>query len=205
MAETGDRKLIEGLRRGEAGAWQQLSDRYLRLVYHVVGKTLATYGRRVSQADVEDITFDLFQALVQDNYRLLGTIGPPYELKAWLAVSARRRAIDFVRKKKLETVSLDDTRHEEARPLGSLIPSGEEEDTGGRAAGAQAAIHRAMEALSAKERIVVQLFYLKGKKYREIAKVTGVNINSISPTLMRAVEKMQKYLGEQGILKELEL
>lgn len=65
-------------------------------------------------------------------------------------------------------------------------------------------VQQALGSLAAKERLVVQLFYLKGKKYREIARITGMNINSISPTLMRAVEKMQKYLEERGLLSELQ-
>ena len=199
---TGDQELIEALRRGTSGAWQNLCDRYLRLVFFVVRKTLSTYGRLHADADVEDITFDLFHSLVKDDYRALGTIGPPYDLKNWLAVSARRRAIDFVRKKRPDSVSLDQTRDEEMS-LGNILAAPEQEASPLDDARLKA-VQKAMSTLAAKERIVVQLFYMKGKKYREIAKITGININSISPTLTRAVEKLQKCLSDAGVLKELQ-
>jgi RNA polymerase sigma-70 factor, ECF subfamily len=194
----GDRELIEALRKGRNEAWTELVDKYLKLVYHVVRKTLATYLRQVVDPDVEDITNDLFQSLVADNYRVLGTIGPPYELKAWLAISAKRRAIDFARKRKLASVSLDEGRDEDLA-MGALLAARPETDARPQEE-AKAAILEAMQDLNPRERMIVQLFYLKGKKYREIARIAGINQNSISPTLARAVEKMQKTLKDKNLL-----
>ena len=115
--EMGDKELIEALRRGQNSAWSELVDRYVRLVHHVVRKTLAGYSRGRIDQDVEDITHDLFQSLVKDDYRALGTIEAPYDLKAWLAISARRRAIDFARRRKLAAVSLDQAQD----PLNPVI------------------------------------------------------------------------------------
>ncbi len=196
----GDKRLIDELRRGLSTAWAEMVRLYLKLVYHVVRKTLATYGRGGTEQDVEDITNELFQALVRDNYRALGTIGEPYDLKAWLAVSARRRAIDFVRKKRLASVSLDEAKDGEGETLGAAVALKEAGDDGSAREEHRSAVAQSMESLNAKERLVVQLFYLKGKKYREIAELTGVNPNSISPTLARAVEKMQRYLADRNLL-----
>ena len=194
-----DRRLIDDLRRGGAAAWAELVRLYLKLVYHVVRKTLTMYGRGETEQDVEDVTHDLFQSIVRDNYRALGSIGEPYDLKAWLAVSARRRAIDFVRKKRLAPVSLDEPKEGESATLGQTVAAREESDDGAREEH-RSAVNASMADLNPKERLVVQLFYLKGKKYREIAELTGINANSISPTLARAVEKMQKYLADRNLL-----
>jgi RNA polymerase sigma-70 factor (ECF subfamily) len=191
----GDRDLIEALRQGSNAAWTELVNRYIKLVCHVVRRSLSAYSRGVAEQDVEDLAYELFSSLVRDNYRVLGTIGPPYDLKAWLAISARRRAIDFVRRKKIAAVSLDESREDEDRALRTAVAAPPAVDAGAPTAQA-AALVRALGSLSPKERLIVQLFYLNGKKYREIAKMTGVNINSISPTLTRAVEKMQKYVSE---------
>jgi len=174
---------------------------YLKLVYHVVRKTLAMYGRGGTEQDVEDITNDLFQSLVRDNYRALATIGEPFDLKAWLAVSARRRAIDHVRKKRLAPVSLDEPKEGgEATTLAETVAVREQDSDDSAREEYRTAVNESMADLNPKERLVVQLFYLKGKKYREIAQLTGINANSISPTLTRAVEKMQKYLSDRNLL-----
>jgi RNA polymerase sigma-70 factor, ECF subfamily len=179
--EMGDKELIDALRRGQNSAWAELVDRYIRLVHHVVRKAVPGF----SHQDVEDITHDLFQSLVTDDYRVLGTIEAPYDLKAWLAISARRRAIDFARKRKLAPVPLD----------GSTIAAPEETAP----AETSHAVSESLAILNDRERQVVQLFYLDGKKYREIAHMTGIPMNSISPTLVRAVEKMQKYLTDRKL------
>lgn len=181
----GDRDLIEALRRGRSEAWAELVERYLRLVVHVVRTTLATYVRSAADQDAEDLAHDLFASLVADDYRILGTIGPPYDLKAWLAVSARRRAIDFARKRRVPSRSLDET-----------LPARNEPDAS-EANERQGLVQEMLKPLNPKERLVVQLFYLKGKRYREIARMTGINLNSISPTLLRAIEKMQRGITKQ--------
>lgn len=199
---TGDRTLIGDLRKGRPGAWEDLCRKYLRLVHHVVRRTLAAYGRLETDADVEDVVFDLFHSLVKDDYRLLGSIGPPYDLKAWLAVSGRRRAIDFVRKKRVASKSLDEPIDAGGSALGNLLAArtravGPEMD-----AAQMEAARKALQALPARDRLVVRLFYLKGKKYRDVARITGMKMNSIGPTLMRAVERMQRFLQEQGMRSE---
>lgn len=195
-----DKRLIDELRRGQSTAWAEMVRLYLKLVYHVVRKTLTMYGRGGTEQDVEDVTNDLFQSFVRDDYRALGTIGEPYDLKAWLAVSARRRAIDFVRRKRVASVSLDEPREGEEIALGAALaasPPGDDES--GREE-YRSAVAESLGSLNSKERLVVELFYLNGRKYREISQLTGMNPNSISPTLARAVEKMQKYLVDRNLL-----
>lgn len=189
---TGDRELIEALRQGSNDAWTELVNRYLKLVCHVVRRTLSTYGRRNEQ-DVEDVAHEFFTHLCRDQYRALATIGAPWDLKAWLAIGARRRAIDHVRKRQPASVSLETRQNEDGMALSEAVaakPAAEADP-----AEQQAAVAEALGSLSPKERLIVQLFYLKGLKYKEISKITGVNMNSISPTLMRAVEKMQKRVA----------
>ena len=197
--EMGDKELIEALRRGQNSAWTELVERYIRLVHHVVRQTLSVTSRGRLDQDVEDITHDLFKSLVKDDYRVLGTIDAPYDLKAWLAISARRRAIDFARKRKPPSVSLDQAREDHVS-LSATVAAQTTSTEGETPAHRQAAVTESLAILNAKERLVVQLFYLDGKKYREISRITGMNMNSISPTLVRAVEKMQRYLTDRTLM-----
>lgn len=185
----GDKDLLDALRRGQNSAWEELVNRYLRLVHFVVRRTLAGYSGGRADEDVEDITHDLFQFLVKDNYRALGTIEAPYDLKAWLAITARRRAIDFARKRKLSAVPLDEARE--------AAPATEEQAA---PADRSQAVTDSLASLNPRERLLVQLFYLDGRKYREIAQITGIPMNSIGATLLRAVEKMQKYLTDRNLM-----
>jgi RNA polymerase sigma factor (sigma-70 family) len=186
---VGDKELVAALRTGQNQAWTQLVDRYLRLVLFVVRRTLVRLGLSPSEADVEDVAFELFESLVRDNYRALADLREPYDLNAWLAVSARRRAIDFARRRK-ETVSLDG-------PLSAVAadPAAEPEEKPYRKA-----LRKSLEVLNERERAVVESFYFDGRSYRKIADRVGINLNSIGPTLLRAVEKIRSYLAERNLL-----
>lgn len=174
----GDRDLIAQLRGGSPAAWQELLDRYGRLVFHIVRSRL---GGRASDADVDDLVYELWADLVQDDYKALAAIGPPYDLKAYLAVSARRRAIDFARRPR-RAVPLDEESAAAPEPTAAADP-------------AQArALSEAMRTLSRREQTLVRLFYHEGLKYREIARATGISMNSIGPTLQRAVEKLRSVV-----------
>ncbi|MFN3487281.1 MAG: RNA polymerase sigma factor, partial [Planctomycetota bacterium] len=174
-------------------AWTQFVDRYLRLVCFVIRRTFLRLGRSPSEADVEDIAFEFFESLVRDNYRALASLREPYDRKAWLAVSARRRAIDFVRRRK-ETVSLDEPSSPAAAPPADSLQE-ESDPTFYREA-----LRQSLEVLNERERAVVEGFYFDGRSYREIADGVGINPNSIGPTLLRAVEKIRSYLAERNLL-----
>src|ERR1043166_1688490 len=55
---------------------------------------------------------------------------------------------------------------------------------------------KALAELSAKERTLVELFYLQEKKYREIELLTGVSQNSVGPTMARALTKLRDMIVE---------
>ena len=198
-----DRDLIAACIDGDEHAWQQVTDKYLRLVYHVVRKTLNPYSKSVSEQDVEDISSEFFHSLVRDDYRLLKTIGEPYDLKAWLAISGRRKAIDFIRKRKLSAISLDDklsTGSGDGRVVDVLAapdPQADDLDGPGRKADLLRLMGEALKDLNPKERLIIQLFYVKGKKYREIAEILRIPLNSVGPMLVRAMGKLGGRLRER--------
>src|SRR5262249_62343126 len=89
-----DAVLMERMRGGDEGAVGQLYDRYSGIVYSVALRVLNDTGA------AEDVLQEVFLQLwrnpgVFDSKR--GSLG------AWLAVIARNRAIDSLRKRKPET------------------------------------------------------------------------------------------------------
>jgi RNA polymerase sigma factor (sigma-70 family) len=195
-----DRELVLALRRGDPKAWQTLLDRYLRLMAHVARETLRLHRVLHTEDDVDDLVYEVLHNLVRDQYRALAAIGEPYDLKAYLAVAVRRKAIDFARRPRGARVSLDAETDERGGALGDLVAAPEEEDGDAIEATPErlAAVRRAMARLAPRERLLVRLFNLNGMKYRQIAQRTGIPINSIGPTLRRAIEKLRHELPELG-------
>ena len=52
----------------------------------------------------------------------------------------------------------------------------------------------AFRKLEPAERRLLQLVYFEEKSYKDISEALGMPLNSVSPTIIRAKEKLKKYL-----------
>ncbi len=189
-----DRELIGRCVSGDAAAWSEFVRSYIRLVVHVIRTTFQAKSGRAAEEDVEDVAHDFYAGLVEGNFRALRALEEPFHLKAWLSVSARRKALDHLKRRRIRTVSLDQpVRGELAlrEILGAAADAGPE-------AGEE--VRRALDGapLTGKERLMITLYYFKGKSYDEISAVMSVPENSIGPTVRRALEKVRESLGKRG-------
>jgi RNA polymerase sigma factor (sigma-70 family) len=58
-------------------------------------------------------------------------------------------------------------------------------------------LSRCLSALSDEERLILNLFFMHGRKYVEIAEMTGRNVNTVSAKLRRAKAKLRRLLEEE--------
>jgi RNA polymerase sigma-70 factor, ECF subfamily len=88
-----DKELVSRVRSGDQNAMGAVYDRYSSLVYAVALRVLA------DGAAAEDALQEVFMQLWRNPARFDANRG---SLRAWLAVIARNRAIDVLRKRHLE-------------------------------------------------------------------------------------------------------
>ena len=98
-----DEKIVRGLKRKNTDALAELMEQYGRYVAGIIGQLLQGYG---TAQDVEELMADVFLAVWNASDRLdLTTYS---SLKGYLGTVARNKAKDFLRKKNLATLALDD-------------------------------------------------------------------------------------------------
>src|SRR5687767_13940945 len=90
-----DRDLIRRCQQGSAGAWQQVLNKYERLVYSIPLR----YG--LSRDDAADIAQNTFTILIQS----LDTLSEDSRLGAWLATVARRHTWRLLERNRREMPS----------------------------------------------------------------------------------------------------
>ncbi len=141
--------------------------------------------------DAEDILQDVLYRLVEANRLLM----PIDHATAWLFRVARNRIIDFFRTRKLDTGA-------DLSPLEELLPSPE--------AGPDAIYARsvlldeltiAIDELPSDQRAVFIAHELEGRSFKEIARETGVNVNTLLSRKRYAVLRLRERL--QAIYDEL--
>jgi RNA polymerase sigma-70 factor, ECF subfamily len=178
--------LLQRLLRDDPAAWQEIVATYAGLLLAIARRTFAAYGFEVSTHDCEDVVAEVWGNLLRHERRLIQQCLARRQLLPTLHALTRNRSIDLMRRRKFVTQPLAGEGDElpavdaESAPdaeLASLLP-------------------QALAELSAKERTLVELFFLHGKKYREIELLTGVSQNSVGPTLTRALGKLRDWLAE---------
>jgi RNA polymerase sigma-70 factor (ECF subfamily) len=160
-----DPDLLSAIRSGNADAMAMLYDRYSSIVYAVALRVLC------DTAAAEDVMQEVFMRLWRspesfDSSR--GSLGP------WLAVIARNRAIDGLRKRHPET-DIEDV-------VVSVEP-----DLAGEAERARAMekVRGALGAMPSAQRSALEMAYFEGLTHSEIASKTGEPLGTIK-TRIRA-------------------
>ena len=164
------------------------NDSLTEIVRREQGRLRSFVRRRVAdEGDVEDILQDVFYELVEA-YRLMK---PVEQAGAWLFRVARNRIIDLFRKKR--PVLLDDADIS----LEEMLPSA---DAGPEAAFARSVLWEeledALEELPEEQREVFIAHEIDGRSFKEIARQTGVPVNTLLSRKRYAVLHLRERLKE---------
>ncbi|MFM7195076.1 MAG: sigma-70 family RNA polymerase sigma factor [Bacteroidota bacterium] len=177
-----DFKLVDRAVGGDEKAYALLLQRYRRAVYHMILKMV----RNVD--DAEDLTIEAFGKA----FRSLHRFKKDFTFSTWLFRIATNNSIDFIRKRKLYTMSIDsaytdDDGHavsmsipdQNLNPQDEAIKSQKEE-----------IIRVVVNQLPAKYQKLVKLRYFSELSYEEIAVEINAPLGTVKAQLHRARELM---------------
>jgi len=177
-----DFDLVDRAVAGDEKAYALLLQRYRRPVYHMILKMV----RNVD--DAEDLTIEAFGKA----FRGLHRFKKDFTFSTWLFRIATNNSIDFIRKRKLNTLSIDNAYTDEdghsvsmnipdlnLNPQDEAIKSQKEE-----------IIRVVVSMLPAKYQKLVRLRYFQELSYEEIAEEIDAPLGTVKAQLHRARELM---------------
>lgn len=175
-----DFELIRRAKTGDEKAYAELMKRYKKSVYH----TLLKMVRNVD--DAEDLTIEAFAKA----FKNLEKFDPKFTFSTWLFRVATNNCIDFIRKKKLETMSIssgyvDDSGSEVAMELKDFNPNPQEDVIKGQR---MEIVKNIVDKLPARYKTLVQLRYFQELSYEEIATELNAPLGTVKAQLHRARE-----------------
>src|SRR5580693_4537094 len=148
-----DAELLEAVARQDQSAMATLFDRYSRLVYSIALRVLRE----------PDLAEDVMQEVLLQVWRQPGGfVSQRGSLGAWLAVVARNRSIDALRRRRPEDSAED-----------VILASGINYADLAERECMMDKVRKAMLALPAEQRRMVELAFFEGQTHTEIAEVTG--------------------------------
>lgn len=172
MVDATDAMLVSAIRSGDEHAMAELYDRYSSVVYAVALRILG------DSAAAEDILQEIFMQLWRNPDGFDASRG---SLPGWLAVIARNRAIDAVRKRRPET--------DITEVVVSIEP-----DLASRAEWKRVLekIRSALGSMPSPQRSALEMAFFEGLTHTEIAARTGEPLGTIKTRIRSGLLTLRK-------------
>jgi RNA polymerase sigma-70 factor (ECF subfamily) len=191
LANLPDADVVLLAQQGRDAAFRELLRRYERPVFSLV-------FRMVRDRDTaEDLAQESFIKVLNniDRYR------PEFKFSSWLFKIANNVAIDHLRKRTVDTVSLEGSRYatttaeaeSTAIPVASKDQSALEEMESRELGGA---IERAVAALRPEYRACILLRHVEDRSYEEIAATLDLPLGTVKTYIHRARHELRKALED---------
>ena len=170
-----DLALVTAIRSGDQGAMAALYDRYSSIVYAVALRVLQDTGA------AEDVLQDVFMQLWRNPGAFDASRG---NMAAWLAVIARHRAIDALRRRRPEddienvVVSVDTNFADNADRSRAMDK-----------------VRGALQEMPAQQRSALEMAYFEGLTHSEIAEKTGEPLGTIKTRIRTGLLSLRKVLA----------
>ncbi|PKQ60383.1 RNA polymerase subunit sigma-24 [Labilibaculum filiforme] len=184
-----DYRLVLSAINGTQKAYEELFKRYKDAIFFMLLKMVN------NKNDAEDLTFEAFGKA----FRNIKQYSPKYAFSTWLFKIASNNCIDFLRKKKGNTISIDGkdgSDNERSISLESNTLNPEQEFIRDQ----KAKIMRTEVArLKERYRRLIELRYFEEFSYEEIAKELNLPIGTVKAQLFRARELLFNTLKDSEV------
>jgi RNA polymerase sigma-70 factor (ECF subfamily) len=182
-----DSEIISRILQGDKQAYAELVKRYQNFVFTICLRYTSI------REDAEEISQDIFVKA----YRCLSDFRGDSKFSTWLYTIVNTSCITFLRKKKLDTHSLDDER---------VFAVADNIDGGMRANQVEqksrvAMVNDAIKLLAPDDAKIITLFYKGEQSLDEIGGIMGIDPNTVKVKLHRArqrlKDKMEKHFAQE--------
>ena len=193
-AKADDRELASRAAQGGEPAFRELLARYERPVFSLV------YRMVRDRALAEDLAQEAFIRA----FNAIDSYDPAYRFSNWIFKIAHNHTIDHLRRRKLDTISIDGSPHattaSEQERTALVLESGEEspaayvehKELGGQ-------IEQAIGKLRPEYRTVILLRHVEGYAYEEIAGVMDIPLGTVKTYLHRARAELKERLADVAL------
>lgn len=185
IVDRGDAELVKLCRNGDQSAWDQLVNRYQRLIYAI--------PRRAGLSDEQ--AADVFQEVFLTLLQKIDEIEQPDRIRSWIVTTAKFKTWAVVRSGKgLYSPETEEEMEAEMADLRDTSPLADDmlielEE--------QHLIRAAMLELEERCQKILSMIYLRepAASYAEVAAAIDVGETSISPLRSRCLKKLEKLLS----------
>ncbi len=172
-----EERLIARCREGDQRAWEEVVETYSGYVYAIVKR-----GFRLEEHEAEDVFQEVFARL----FERLDSIRDDGAVRFWIGQTARRLAIDSLRRSGRESPSKEEElpEPEAADPLLERLDEALD-------------VRAGVEQLPPHCREVILRFFIQDQSYRTIGEEMDIPPGTIASRISRCLSTLRELLGER--------
>jgi len=171
--------------KGDQNAYAELYGRYKESIYYMILKMVH------NRDDADDLTVESFGKAFAN----LEKYAPEFAFSTWLFKISSNNTIDFIRKKRMEVVSLDDDQNNESQNISNTVSSNLPDPEEQFIKKQRAILMREMiDQLNPKYRVLIQLRFFEELSYEEIAQRLDLPLGTVKAQLFRAKDLLYQVV-----------
>lgn len=182
-----DTYLVKSTLAGDDEAFTSLVDAYNKKIYKLI------YYKIPNKEDVEDLTQEVFLKV----YRSLKQFDQKRKFSTWIYSIAKNLCIDYLRKKRLKSVSLDAPLFPQEDIFLEIPDEEHEPELILEKTDQQETIIEAINQLSEEHQLVIKLRHFKSYSYDEISEILDIPVGTIKSRIYRARKKLKDILYQE--------
>jgi RNA polymerase sigma-70 factor (ECF subfamily) len=190
LRDLTDQEVVARARDGRESAYRELIRRYERPVFSLI------YRMVRDRETAEDLAQETFIKVLN----AIASYRPEFKFSSWVFKIANNTAIDHLRRRELDTLSLEGSPHAstpDAIEATSLQVSDDSEtpldEVTARELGAE--IEQAINQLRPEYRSCILLRHVEGRPYEEIAEMLDLPLGTVKTYIHRARHELRAALG----------
>ena len=185
-------ELLKGCIAGDKKRWTLFVERYNKLIYHTIYKTLRVNSVATDPDDINDLFQEIFASFCADDCKKLRMFDPQkgVTLASWLRMISVRTTIDHLRKRRPVT-ALDDLSVEPSQTGGQEAVVDEESLN---------MLRGVVEQLPPGDKLLIELAFLRELPAEEVAGILHISVTAFYTRKNRIIGKMRKIAEERKML-----
>jgi RNA polymerase sigma-70 factor (ECF subfamily) len=189
-ARLSDQEVVLQAREGRQAAYRELIRRYERPIFALIFRMVRD----------RELAEDLSQETFVKALNAIGSYRPEFKFSSWIFKIANNAAIDHLRRRELDTLSLEGSPHA-ATPeamQATALQIGNREESPREAVEARelgSAIEAAIGRLRPEYRSCILLRHVEGRAYEEIAEILDLPLGTVKTYIHRARNELRQALA----------
>lgn len=197
LKAASDQEVVAAARTGSEAAYRELVRRYERPVFSLI------YRMVRNRELAEDLSQETFIKVLN----ALASYRPEFKFSSWVFKIANNAAIDHLRRRELDTLSLEGSPHADTAEKieATALQIGEKAESALDAVANKelgSEIERAIARLRPEYRTCILLRHVEGRAYEEIAEMLNLPLGTVKTYIHRARNELRialAHLKEEGL------